>query len=339
MGAIRWMGLGAGAIGLGLYTLRRRRRIELAGRSVLITGGSRGLGLLLARELAARGARLTLLARDPAELERARAELAATGARVQTVVGDVRDAADTARAVAQAVSAYGALDVLVNNAGIIQAGPLDVMTQADFEQALATHFWGPLYLTRSALPEFQRQGRGRIVNIASIGGVVAVPHLLPYSASKFALVGLSDGLRAELAHHNVLVTTVIPGLMRTGSHVNAQFKGQHRKEFAWFALSDALPFTSMDGRRAAQHIVAACEAGAPVLVLTWQARAAILAQALVPGLTAELTRLAARLLPGPPADGNTRTYSGWESRSPLAPSPLTALADRATAENNELPEA
>lgn len=337
MGRFRWIGLGAGALGLGVFALKRRRQVELAGRSVLITGGSRGLGLLLAREFAAQGARLTLLARDAAELERARAELAANGAVVQVVVGDVREPADGARAVAQTVAAYGALDVLVNNAGIIQAGPLDVMTEADFEQALATHFWGPLQLTRAALPQFRRQGGGRVVNIASIGGVVAVPHLLPYSASKFALVGLSDGLRAELARDGVLVTTVIPGLMRTGSHVNAQFKGQHRKEFAWFALSDALPFTSMDGQRAARQIVAACRAGAPLLVVTWQARAAILAQALAPGLTAEAVRLVARLLPAPPADGDTQAYSGWESRSPLAPAPLTSLADRATAENNETP--
>ena len=87
----------------------------------------------------------------------------------------------------------------------------------------------------------KRRGGGRIINIASIGGKIAVPHLLPYVASKFALVGLSEGLRAELARDRIYVTTVSPGLMRTGSHLNALFKGQHKKEFALFSVANASP--------------------------------------------------------------------------------------------------
>lgn len=335
MKMIQWAALGAGVAALGLIT--RRRPLDLHGRSVLITGGSRGLGLLMARVFAAEGARLTLMARNEAELERARAELVATGAEVQTVVGDVSVPADAQRAVEQAVAAYGSLDVLVNNAGIIQAGPLDCMTLEDFDRALAVHFWGPLHTTLAALPQLRRQGGGRIVNITSIGGKLAVPHLLPYSASKFALVGLSDGLRAELARDNILVTTAIPGLLRTGSHMNAEFKGQHRQEFTWFAVADALPFTSIDGQRAAQQIVAACRVGAPQVIVTWQAHAAILAQTLLPQLTATLTKLANRVLPSAPATGGTVARTGWESRTPLAPSLLTSLADQATRENNEIP--
>src|SRR5256714_1298474 len=124
--------------------------------------------------------------------------------------------------------------------------------------ALAVHLWGPLYAMRAVVPQMRRQGGGRIVNIASIGGKIAVPHLTPYSASKFALVGLSDGMRAELAKDNILVTTVCPGLMRTGSPPNAHFKGRHRAEFTWFVLGDSLPLASIDARRAARHIITAC---------------------------------------------------------------------------------
>ena len=89
--------------------------------------------------------------------------------------------------------------MLVNNAGIIQVGPLEHMTIDDFEEAMATHFWGPLFTILAALPHMRGRGGRRIVNISSIGGKIAVPHLLPYTASKFALTGLSEGLRAELA--------------------------------------------------------------------------------------------------------------------------------------------
>ena len=85
------------------------------------------------------------------------------------------------------------------------------MTVEDFEAAMRVHFWGPLYATLAALPHLRRQETARIVNISSIGGRIAVPHLAPYSASKFALAGLSDGLRAELAREKIYVTTVLPG--------------------------------------------------------------------------------------------------------------------------------
>ena len=131
-------------------------------------------------------------------------------------------------AVAHILDRLGDVDVLINNAGVIQVGPLEHMEHQDFENAMATHFWGPLHLMLELIPSMRRRGFGRIVNISSIGGRIAVPHLAPYAASKFALTGLSDAVRAELAPHGIRVTTVCPGLMRTGSPVNAQVKGQHR---------------------------------------------------------------------------------------------------------------
>ena len=120
----------------------------------------------------------------------------------------------------------------------------------------------------------RRRGFGRIVNITSIGGRVAVPHLAPYSASKFALTGLSDAVRAELAPYGIRVTTVSPGLMRTGSPVNAQVKGQHEAEYAWFAIADSLPGFSIVGRARRRQILSACRYGDPELTITLPARSA-----------------------------------------------------------------
>ena len=327
----------AGVAGvLAARAVLRRKRMDFDGRSVVITGGSRGLGLVLAREFAHEGARLTLLARDAAELERAARTIAATGAEVQSFPCDVRNQAEIEGAIARVLDRYGRIDVLINNAGVIQTGPIEHMTIDDFENALAVHLWGPLYAMRAVVPHMRRQGGGRIVNIASIGGKIAVPHLAPYSVSKFALVGLSDAMRAELAKDNILVTTVCPGLMRTGSHVNALFKGRHRGEFTWFALMDSLPLTSIDARRAARQIVEACRNGDPQLTISVQARALVRLSALFPALTARAMVLFNRLLPGPVAERGDELKTGWESQSRWAPSLLTRLSDQATRENNEL---
>jgi NAD(P)-dependent dehydrogenase (short-subunit alcohol dehydrogenase family) len=330
-----------GAVGLGAVMLsqawRRRIAYDFAARSVVITGGSRGLGLVIARELADVGARLTLVARNEHELARAADDIRARQpfADVLTVVADIRRQQEAERAIAQAIEHHGRIDVLVNNAGIIQVGPLDHMTLADYEDAMATHFWGPLYMVVAALPQMRHQGEGRIVNISSIGGRIAVPHLVPYSASKFALVGLSDGLRIELARDNITVTTVCPGLMRTGSPVNAMFKGQRPKEYAWFAISDSLPLSSIDARRAARQIIDACRRGDAERDLTIQARLAILARTLAPELFADVLTLLNQLLPGPTAEGDN-ARRGRESESKWAPSKLTEPGYRAAEANNEM---
>jgi NAD(P)-dependent dehydrogenase (short-subunit alcohol dehydrogenase family) len=328
---------GAGAALAAREVARRGRAqaYDLRGKTVLIAGGSRGLGLALAREFARAGARLTLAARDPATLERARAGLAADGAEVLAVPCDVGDRARVEELARAAVERFGPVDVLVNNAGIIQVGPLETMTPDDFEEALRVHFWGPLYATLAVLPAMRERRQGRIVNISSIGGKLSVPHLLPYAASKFALTGLSEGLRAELARDGVAVTTVCPGLMRTGSPRNAFFKGRHRAEYAWFSLGDALPISSMGADRAARQIVAAARRGDAELILTWQAQLAARVHGLLPGLTADILAAVTRLLPTAGGIGRARA-TGAESASPLSPSWLTALNERAAEEYNQM---
>src|SRR6185436_20934698 len=252
------VGLAAGAA--ALFATRRiareRHTIDFGGRVVVITGGSRGLGLVLARKLAARGARLVLLARDDRELDRARRLLDEEHrADVLAIRCDIRRRADVRAAATQILEQCGVVDVLINNAGVIQVGPLEHMQQEDFENAMATHFWGPLHLMLELVPAMRRRGFGRIVNIGSIGGRVAVPHLAPYCASKFALAGLSDAVRTELDQYGIRVTTVAPGLMRTGSPVNADLKGRHEAEYAWFAISDSLPGIRVSAETAARQII------------------------------------------------------------------------------------
>ena len=185
------MGLAAG-VGAALVATRLSRArlaISFEGRVVVLTGGSRGLGLVMARQLVDEGARVVLLARDLGELDRAREELEAHGrGEVLTIRCDVRRRADVRAAIDLVLDKYRSVDVLINNAGVIQVGPLEHMDHEDFENAMATHFWGPLHLVLEIAPIMRHRRFGRIVNIASIGGKVAVPHLAPYSASKFALV-------------------------------------------------------------------------------------------------------------------------------------------------------
>jgi NAD(P)-dependent dehydrogenase (short-subunit alcohol dehydrogenase family) len=332
--------IGAAGLGAALaaQAWRRRSHYDFAGKSVVITGGSRGLGLVIARELADEGARLALVARDAEELSRAAEDIRTRQpfADLLTVSGDVRQRYEAERAITQAFERFGTVDVLINNAGVIQVGPVDHMKLADYEDAMNTHFWGPLYMTLAALPHMRRQGQGRIVNISSIGGRVGVPHLVPYSASKFALTGLSDSLRYELARDNILVTTVCPGLMRTGSPVNAMFKGKHPEEYAWFAISDSLPLASINAERAARQVVAACRRGDAELVITVQARMAILARTIAPELYSDVMVMINGLLPAPTGREGDQVKRGKESESEWAPSALTKPTYEAAAENNEL---
>ena len=330
------------ALGLGATLwaarglLRAARRVDFSGRHVLITGGSRGLGLVLARHFARAGARLTLLARTAADLDWAQQELATQyGADVLALPCDVRRRAEVEEAVGQAVARFGRLDALVHVAGVIEVGPERHMDEADYRQAMETHFWGAYFATEAALPHLPRDGSARVGYVSSIGGRVAVPHLAPYAASKRALTGYSDAMRSALARENIPVTTITPGLMRTGSHPNAQFKGQHEKEYAWFSIADANPLLSTSAEHAARAIFDALAHGAPALTITWPARLAAALDGVAPGLTGRALNLAARLLPGAAGPEGDRRQSGWQSFSDASPGVLTHPADAAISENNE----
>jgi NAD(P)-dependent dehydrogenase (short-subunit alcohol dehydrogenase family) len=287
----------------GAMMTARRAQDDIRGEVALVTGASRGLGLLLVHELAAHGCPLVICARDTAELERAASDLRATGAEVTAVACDVTDEASPRLLVDTAVERYGRLDILVSNAGVIQVGPVQAAQASQFETALGTMALAPARLALAALPVMSRQGHGRIVTIASIGGKVSVPHLVPYCTAKFAAVGFSEGLRAELGRGPVAVTTVVPGLMRTGSHLQARFTGQAGKEFTWFALGASLPLVSMDAERAARQIVAAIRQRRAEITLTPAGQLISRIAGIVPGLTSEILHLVQQLaLPAPPRE-------------------------------------
>ncbi|MFZ5480036.1 MAG: SDR family NAD(P)-dependent oxidoreductase [Myxococcota bacterium] len=300
---------------------------------VLITG-ARGLGLEVARIFAREGAKLALLARDEGELERAAAELRASGAAVCVVPCDVSKADQVEAAVAIVVAEHGSVDVLVNNAGIIEVGPFEHMRDADFEAAMGVHFWGPLNLIQAALPHLRRRG-GRIVNVASIGGLVPVPHMLPYVASKFALVGLSEGLRVDLSGSGVSVTTVCPGLMRTGSFGHALFKGRHEAEYAWFSVASSFPFVTMSSQRAAKRVVEATRSRtARVTLMPW-AKLLVFLHAVAPGLLTGVLGLGQRFLPAPGGADGEVLVEGRRIELPSSVSALLGPGRDAAARNNE----
>ncbi len=317
----------------------RRGSYELTGRTVLITGGSRGLGLVLARRAVAEGARVAICARDEQELARARQDLLTYGGSENTVLTfarDLTDANEVRSLVAEVEKRLGGVEVLVNNAGIIIGGPLENMDGRDFAEAMDTHFWAPFHAMQAVLPGMRRRGEGRIINISSLGGKVAIPHLTAYSASKFALVGLSEGFRAELSQFGIYVTTVCPGLLRTGSAQNADVKGNHEKEYAWFSIADALPGFTMSAEDAARRIWNAARRGDGELILSFPAKLLAAFHGLMPGTTTDVLAWVNRALPatGESAAANERR-KGYESETPLTRSFLTKLNREEAARNNE----
>lgn len=323
----------AGALVAGSFA--QRRDFLLPGRVVLVTGGSRGLGLVIARELVACGARVAICARDADELDRARDDLVRRGGEVLAVPCDITDPVQIDQLVARVRDQLGPIDMLVNNAGVIQVGPMKLMTIGDYEEAMATHFWGPLHLMLAILPGMLERGEGRIVNITSIGGKIAVPHLLPYSASKFAAVGFSEGLHAELRGKGVHVLTICPGLMRTGSHLNALFAGNAASEYRWFSVGATTPGLAASASHAARRIVRGLLSRETELFITPQAAVAGRLAQVAPEITAVAMSLMNRVLPDP---GAQRPMPGSQARE-REPSSVRVLGRAPARRYNETGDA
>jgi len=291
----------------------------------LVAGASRGLGLLIARELGRRGHRLVICARSADELGRARATLSAEGLQVRTEVCDVADSSAVDRLVAGIEGDEGPIAVLVAVAGVIQVGPLASLHRSHFEEAIDIMLWGPINLALAVGPRMRGRGHGRIGVITSVGGLVPVPHLLPYSTAKFGAVGFTSGLRSELAGTGVKVTTVAPGLMRTGSHLRATFTGNQGAEYAWFAPSATLPLVAMNAERAAAKIVDGVLAGRAYVLLSPLTKIAARVNGLAPATTSALLGLAARLLPAGPPAAQATTLQGHQVEQRLRPVPTAAI--------------
>lgn len=288
---------GLGYAAIRAFTTRATHSNRLRDKVVIITGGSRGLGLALAEELGRAGANLALSARDAEELERARSLLLRrdcvnNAEDVLLVAADLRTFEEAERLIANTTRRFGRIDVLINNAGIISVSPVENQTLEDFRDAMDANFFSGLHYTLAVFPEMLARNSGSIVNITSIGGKVAVPHLLPYVASKFATVGLSEGLSAELRAKGIQVTTVCPGLMRTGSHLNAYFKGKAAREYSWFSIGAAFAGLSASAQSAARKIVRAIVSGTREIAITQQAILAARLCNLMPTMTSRLLQAA-----------------------------------------------
>jgi NAD(P)-dependent dehydrogenase (short-subunit alcohol dehydrogenase family) len=333
-GKALWIGagiVGGGTLAAGLVltaALRKRNAPAFAGQVVLITGGSRGLGFALAREFVRQGCRVAICARKEDELTAAVDALGREG-NVAGFVCDVSRQNEVEQLIESTIARFGGIDILVNNAGEIQVGPIHSLTIADFKAAMDVMYWGLVYSTTAVLPHFLRKEGGRIVNITSIGGKIAVPHLLPYTSAKFAAVGFSEGLRAELKGTGVTVTTVVPGLMRTGSHLNVSFQGDAEREAVWFGLGATLPGISMDARRAARQIVRAAAKGEAEAILSLPAKAVALLHGVFPGTTADALGWVNRL--ALPPGNNPRKVQGRDTKVFQSPwmKALTILGRRA----------
>jgi NAD(P)-dependent dehydrogenase (short-subunit alcohol dehydrogenase family) len=314
-GNLLWVG-GAFLAGLAVANRLGPTFYSFRNKVVVITGGSRGLGLTLASQLAREGAQVVLLARKEDELNRAERLIDEYGGSAVSIPCDVRDRDQVTDSIRRVIDRFGRIDVLINNAGVIQVGPMEHMNTQDYRDSMDIHFWAAHHTMETVIPYMRQQHSGRIVNIASIGGEIGVPHLAPYCASKYALVGLSDSIRAEVARHGIAVTTVCPWLMRTGSYPTAIFKGQFRKEYTWFALSDSAPGVAMKAQKAARRIIEAARRGQARLTLGWQGKLAVFLNAVAPSVVATGQRLANRMMPNETNldgdRGRTGLQAEWE---------------------------
>lgn len=317
----------------GSRPIRPRRRRPVA----LVAGASRGLGLLIAKDLVRRGFDVAVCARNEETLEQAAKRLQAVDqrARVLTQACDVADPDAVTAFVDRAWTELGPVQVAIHVAGIIQVGPWQATRRESFEKAVDVMLWGPVNLALAVVPRMVERGRGRFGVVASVGGKVAPPRLLPYSVAKFGSVALAEGLAAELAGTGVTSTLLVPGLMRTGSHTQATFFGDPARQYAWFAPSASLPLLSMNAERAASKMVTAVLRGRRVVHLSALSKVATRVHGLAPSTTVRVMELVSRVLP---KGEDPEVVDGRTARQALG-SPLvdrlTALGDRAARSGTE----
>jgi short-subunit dehydrogenase len=187
------------------------------------------------------------------------------------VPADLRKPEEASRLIDEATQRFGRVDVLINNAGVITVGPIENQTLEQFREVMDSNFFSGLHCTLAVLPQMLERRAGSIATVTSIGGRISVPHLLPYCASKFAAVGFSEGLGMELRSKGIRVTTICPGLMRTGSHRNAFFTGDSPREYQWFSLAANMPGASASAKHAAKKIANGIAAGCAEITITPQA--------------------------------------------------------------------
>lgn len=328
--------LAIGTYLVGKSIMRTFNKFPLSNKVVLITGGARGLGIILARQMAEEEAKIVICGRTEESLHAASEDLNPIIKNHIAIQCDITDKQQIKQMIRRITNELGTIDILINNAEIVQVGSMELMNEADYSSALDVHFWGPLHIMNEVLPAMKRKDFGRIVNIVSTGGMISFPHLLPYNVSQLALSGLSKGISGELNNFNIKVTTVYPGLMRTGSPVNVYVKDRHEKEYDCFKISDSSPFISKNAERAASKIIDAMKNGDKSLTLTLPAKFVNTAQAIAPEFMLSVFNLVNQLIPAKPDTMETgETNKGYESESKITKSGLTKKTEAATERNLE----
>lgn len=194
--------------------------------TVLITGASQGIGKATAHLFAQQGYNVILAARQADRLQAAAQQLKDLNVSVLAVPTDVQDFSQVEALIEAGLNQYGSIDVLVNNAGIYISGPVEQFSLADWQRVINTNLWGYIHTVHALLPNLIAQGKGTIVNVASIGGKVPIPYLTPYVTSKFAVSGFTQALHAELAPKGIQVCGIYPNLIRSSFLERAIFEGQ-----------------------------------------------------------------------------------------------------------------
>jgi len=220
----------------------------LAGRTAVVTGGTRGIGLAIARALAEDGAAVVVSGRDAGRIEFAVKELESLGASALGVVADQSKREDCDRLVDAATERFGRIDVLVNNAGITRDQILVRMKDDDWDQVMDTNLRGVFLMTRATAKSMMRQKSGRIINIASTAGAMGNPGQVNYSAAKAGVIGLTKASARELAHWSILVNAVAPGLIDTD--MTAGIPGEARE-----ALLQQVPLKRVGAAREVAEVV------------------------------------------------------------------------------------
>lgn len=228
----------------------------------LVTGAAAGIGLAIATQLLSEGARVAFMDLDKSGLDKASQDLACYGERMLFIHGDVSKAEDVARAVQQTY-AFGGLDILINNAGICRGMRYEETTLTQWRQMIDTNLMGVVHGIHYALPILIKQGGGQIVNVASISGLVPTPIEAMYTATKFAVVGLSEAIRFELERYHIDVSVVCPADVETDIFnkaivVNGQLLNN---------VKDAIPFKRISAQEAAATILTGMRERAPIILV------------------------------------------------------------------------
>jgi short-subunit dehydrogenase len=247
---------------------------DLLDRRLLITGASSGIGRAVAEQASQQGARLGLVARSADKLQALARDLSARGRDVVVLPGDITRDDDRRRIMQEFVDHFGGLDVLINNAGIGSFGHFIDSTEAVLRQVMEVNFFAPAEMIRLAIPHLTRGEQPAIVNISSMCGRRGLPAWPEYSASKFALCGLTEALRAEMARFDISVLLVIPGLTRTDLHQHLlRNEGRMKIDFAG----------GMPPEDVAKSILRSLRKNKRETVLGWEARWILRVNRFLPG--------------------------------------------------------